>query len=49
MKKFLLFIILLFINFSFADARNIYEKELPTKFKIECFEFKSSYNFYNNK
>jgi len=46
-KIFLLIFIILF-NINFSEARNIYEKKLPSKFKKECFKESSSY-FFSNK
>jgi len=45
MKKIFLIFLLIFFSFSGVEARNIYEKELPKKFKKECFKESSSYYF----
>ena len=45
MKKFLLLIFVVLFSLSWVEARNIYEKELPDKFKKECFKESSSYYF----
>ena len=45
MKKLFLFIFIILFSINLLSARNIYEKELPLKFKSECFEFSGSYDF----
>lgn len=47
MKKIFLLIFIVLFNINFSEARNIYEKELPDKFKKECFKNSTSYYFWN--
>lgn len=47
MKKIFLLVFIILFNINFLQARNIYEKELPKKFKKECFKYSSSYYFSN--
>ena len=45
MTKIILVLLLSILMANTSLARDIYEKELPSKFRVECFEFSSSYNF----
>lgn len=45
MKSIISLIVILLLTISTSYARWIYEKELPSKFRQECFEYASSYNF----
>ena len=45
MKKIFLLVIMLLLTSQSWFTRWLYEKELPSKFKKECFEYSSSYNF----
>ena len=45
MKKIVLVFLLSFVLYNSTYARDLYEKKLPSKFRHECFEFSSSYNF----
>jgi hypothetical protein len=45
MKKIFLLIFIILFNINFSEARNIYEKQLPDKFKKECFKESTSYYF----
>ncbi len=45
MKKIIFTLILTLLMYNTTFARGLYEKVLPSKFRKECFEFSSSYNF----
>jgi len=48
MKKLLIiFFVFCTLNFFVVEARDMYEKKLPSKFKKECFEFSTTINFKN--
>jgi len=45
MKKVFLFILIFLFSINLSFAKNIYEKELPSNFKKECFKYSTSFYF----
>jgi hypothetical protein len=44
-KKMFVILFIIFLNVNVLEAKNVYEKELPSNFKSECFEFTGNYHF----
>jgi hypothetical protein len=44
-KKMFIILFIIFLNVNVLEAKNVYEKELPSNFKSECFEFTSNHYF----